>query len=204
MKNYRKMLMAPLVLLTLMQTIASAENIPLERHGGVLTVKVTINGRLTIDCILDSGAADVSIPADVLLTLVRTGTVTKADRLPPANYTIADGSTVTQQRYLLRSVRVGSAEVFDVTAGISNLDGPLLLGQAFLARLPSWKIDNQKAALVINESGLGKGTDERSFPGSSGGRGDGGDSPICLPNCNDLHSDKEIFSCLLACAALRR
>jgi hypothetical protein len=33
---------------------------------------------LKVDFIVDSGASDVSIPADVVLTLIRTGTIKKA------------------------------------------------------------------------------------------------------------------------------
>src|SRR5690242_10937685 len=43
--------------------------------GGVYTVPVRINDALTLDFTVDSGASDVSIPADVFLTLARTGTI---------------------------------------------------------------------------------------------------------------------------------
>ena len=48
------------------------ETIPLEAQGGTLLVPVLINGRITLDFTVDSGAADVSIPADVVSTLNRT------------------------------------------------------------------------------------------------------------------------------------
>ena len=49
--------------------------------GGTFKVPVTINRQLTLNFVVDSGAADVSIPADVFMTLVRTGTITDADFL---------------------------------------------------------------------------------------------------------------------------
>ena len=47
----------------------------LTEQNGIFRVPAQINGQLTIDFIVDSGAADVNIPADVLMTLYRTGTV---------------------------------------------------------------------------------------------------------------------------------
>ena len=44
-------------------------------EGGVYVVPVLINNAITLDFIVDSGAADVSIPADVVMTLMRTGTI---------------------------------------------------------------------------------------------------------------------------------
>ena len=46
--------------------------VPLQSEGGAFTVPVSINDRLTLSFVVDSGAADVSIPADVVLTLMRT------------------------------------------------------------------------------------------------------------------------------------
>ena len=57
----------------------SFDKVPLGDPGGVFTVPVSINSVLKLDFILDSGAADVSIPADVVLTLIRTGTISSAD-----------------------------------------------------------------------------------------------------------------------------
>jgi len=48
------------------------ETIPLKVEGGTLLVPVLINDRITLDFTVDSGAADVSIPADVVSTLNRT------------------------------------------------------------------------------------------------------------------------------------
>ena len=55
---------------------------------------VTINDQLTLKFVVDSGASDVSIPANVVSTLMRTGTITDADFLGSETYKLADGSTV--------------------------------------------------------------------------------------------------------------
>ena len=105
---------------------------------------------LTLDFIVDSGAADVSIPADVVLTLVRTGTLAESDFLDSRTYRLADGSTVPSQRFLIRSLRVGDKVLENVTGSVAPVDGGLLLGQSFLTRFKSWSIDNQRQALVLN------------------------------------------------------
>ena len=71
--------------------------VPLISQGGTFTVPVTINGQLTLDFVVDSGAADVSMPADVVMTLVRTGTISDQDFLGKQTYQLADGSTVPSE-----------------------------------------------------------------------------------------------------------
>jgi hypothetical protein len=76
--------------------------VPLVPDGGTFTVPVTINGRLTLNFVVDSGAADVSVPADVVMTLVRTGTISDEDFLGKQTYQMADGSIVPSQRFIIR------------------------------------------------------------------------------------------------------
>jgi hypothetical protein len=59
-------------------------------EGDNFIVPLTINGKITLDFILDSGASDVSIPADVVSTLIRTKTIRKEDFLGEQKYELAD------------------------------------------------------------------------------------------------------------------
>ena len=54
-------------------TVERGIRVTMIESGGVYHVPVLINDILKLDFIVDSGAADVTIPADVVLTLVRTG-----------------------------------------------------------------------------------------------------------------------------------
>jgi Aspartyl protease len=47
-------------------------------QGGTFVIPVLINGQITLNFTIDSGAADVSIPADVVSTLIRTGQFKRA------------------------------------------------------------------------------------------------------------------------------
>jgi clan AA aspartic protease (TIGR02281 family) len=118
--------------------------------GGTFTVPVSINGAITLKFIIDSGAADVSIPRDVVLTLIRTGTIDRSDFLGDRIYSLADGSTMPSTTFRIRSLRVGDREVRNVTASIAPEKGALLLGQSFLRQFGSWSIDNRRGVLVLD------------------------------------------------------
>ena len=45
--------------------------VALSRDGGTVTVPVVINGPLRLGCIVDSGASNVVLPADVVMTLLK-------------------------------------------------------------------------------------------------------------------------------------
>ena len=53
--------------------------IPLLRMSGGLIAPVIINNTLKLNFVVDSGASDVSIPANVFSSLVRANTVTQSD-----------------------------------------------------------------------------------------------------------------------------
>ena len=104
---------------------------------------------VTLGFTVDSGATDVAIPADVVLTLIRTGTITDDDFMGNRTYTMADGSTVPSTIFRIRSLKVGSKVLHDVTASIAPIKGALLLGQSFLGRFRSWSINNQRGVLIL-------------------------------------------------------
>lgn len=131
---------------------AYPESVPLIHEHGTLQVPVVINGGVSLNFTIDSGATDVSIPANVFSTLIRGGTVSAQDFLDRRAYKLADGSTEISQRFRIRSLRVGKLELRDVIASVVPSGGSLLLGQSFLSRLKSWSIDNERQALLITES----------------------------------------------------
>jgi clan AA aspartic protease (TIGR02281 family) len=131
---------------------AYPESIPLVREHGTLQVPVIINGKTSLDFTIDSGATDVSIPANVFFSLSRDGMVSPRDYLDKRAYQLADGSTEYAQRIRIRSMRVGRVELRDVIASVVPSAGSLLLGQSFLSRLKSWSIDNEQQVLFITPS----------------------------------------------------
>lgn len=159
-----------------------AVEIPLQRHSGVYTLPVRLNGVITLTFILDSGASEVTIPSGVALALLRAGTISRKDFLPGQRYMLANGSIVTGSRFMIRQLEVGGLKIFDIPAVVSSVRGPPLLGQSFLARARHWEIDNDKRVLVISglkaaksrstkvefKSGISEGKWLSSLPGAAG------------------------------------
>ena len=114
-------------------------------------VPVLINNAITLDFVVDSGATDVSIPADVVLTLIRTRTLGDTAFIGERTYRLADGSTTTSKTFRLQSLRVGGKTIEGVIGSIAPVQGGLLLGQSFLSRFKSWSIDNSTHSLLLNE-----------------------------------------------------
>ena len=129
---------------------SSTTEIPLKDGGsGVYELPVKVNGVITLDFILDTGASEVNIPADLAVTLWRAGTITDNDFLPGKAYTLADGSTVKSSRLNIRELEIQGIKISQVPASISSVNGSLLLGQSFLGRMGSWSLDNNRHILII-------------------------------------------------------
>ena len=133
------------------QFSVSETSVPMRIEGGTYVVPVLINGAITLDFVVDSGAADVTIPADVVLTLMRTKTIEETDFLGEQTYVLADGSRVPSQTFVIRSLKVGNKVLENVHGSVASVHGSLLLGQTFLSRFKSWSIDNTKHALLLSE-----------------------------------------------------
>jgi clan AA aspartic protease (TIGR02281 family) len=152
-----------LLLILLMQP-AVAETIQLQKHpGGGYLIPGRINGAVSLDVVLDTGASDVLIPDEAARALERAGKLARGDFIGTRTYVMADGSKVPSRRILLREVTVGGQTVANVTASIGRPGSPPLLGQSFLSKFPSWTLDNERHVLVL----AGKG--DISGP-SDGGR----------------------------------
>jgi predicted aspartyl protease len=133
------------------QFSVSETSVPMRMEGGTYVVPVLINDAITLDFVVDSGAADVSIPADVVSTLMRTKTLRETDFLGEQTYVLADGSKVPSQTFVIRSLKVGNVVLENVNGSVASVHGSLLLGQTFLSRFKSWSVDNTKHALLLSE-----------------------------------------------------
>ena len=129
---------------------SGAIEVALRKQGGVHTVPVKINDAFTLDFLVDSGAASVSMPADVVQALVRLGTLAPGDFLGSQDYRLADGSTLPSPTFRIRSLKVGGIVLQGVTGSMAPVNGRLLLGQSFLSRFRSWSIDNGRQVLVLD------------------------------------------------------
>jgi len=129
--------------------LSNGAAIPLVNVGGVYELPVEINGRLTLNFVFDSGAAEMNIPVDVVSTLIRTGTITNTDFLPEKTYILADGSQQSSPRFVIRSVKIGHQSIPNVSASIGNINSGLLIGQSLLEKLGTWGVDTQRQVLIV-------------------------------------------------------
>jgi predicted aspartyl protease len=125
--------------------------ISMRRVGGMHVVPVLINDAITLDFVVDSGATDVTIPANVVSTLVQEGNLNDADFIGQRKYRLADGSTTVLKTFRIRSLKVGDTVVENVTGSVAPAQGFPLLGQSFLRHFRSWSIDNAAHELLLNE-----------------------------------------------------
>jgi clan AA aspartic protease (TIGR02281 family) len=123
--------------------------VQLKSDGAIFVVPVEINGAITLDFVIDSGASDVSLPADVVSTLIRTRTIQSSDFVGKQTYVLADGSEAPSAVFIIRSLKVGNHLVENVRGVIAPAQGFLLLGQSFLRNFKSWSIDNTKHVLIL-------------------------------------------------------
>jgi len=97
--------------------------IPLKSLGGTFVVPVFINGAITLNFVVDSGAADVAVPADVVGTLIRAGTIEKSDITGKQKYMLADGSISPTVTFTIRSLKVGDVLMENVKGSVSPAAG---------------------------------------------------------------------------------
>jgi clan AA aspartic protease (TIGR02281 family) len=126
------------------------DEVRLQQYSGVFAVPVVINRAVSIPFVLDSGASEVQLPAEVVLTIIRTGTLSEGDFIGQSSYVLADGSTLRSPRFNIREMRVGEYVVRNVTASVGPaVTSDALLGQSFLSKLSSWALDNRRHVLVL-------------------------------------------------------
>jgi clan AA aspartic protease (TIGR02281 family) len=123
--------------------------VPLKQDGGIFVVPVEINGAITLEFGVDSGAADVCVPLDVFSTLMRTHTIKDSDIIGEQTYVLADGSRSRSIMFTIRSLKVGDSVVENVKGSVAPSQGTLLLGQSFLERFKSWSINNINHELLL-------------------------------------------------------
>jgi clan AA aspartic protease (TIGR02281 family) len=121
--------------------------IPFERQGDVMVVNVRLNDRVSAPFLVDTGASDVSIPAELADRLgIRIGPET-----PYRRYTTANG-IIAKPVITLDSVQAGEARLEQVRASVSSTMDVGLLGGAFFNNF-TFQIDPAAnlIAVVLND-----------------------------------------------------
>lgn len=135
---------------------AHAEEVRMTKDGGVYHLPVRINDVIELKFIVDTGASDVSIPADVAMTLIRAEAITDSDFRGKGAYQMADGSISQNEKINLRSLKIGSQIIYNIEASVASAKGMLLLGQSALSKIEPWRIDTRQGLFIFGEL-TGKG-----------------------------------------------
>jgi hypothetical protein len=105
-----------------------------------------MNGGAKSYFIVDSGAANVQIPEEMVEEMKRNGRIGDGDFLGQRRFILADGSGLQQRVFRIRTLQIGDRTMENVLAAVGAPRSRALLGQSFLRRLNWWKIDNVKNA----------------------------------------------------------
>jgi clan AA aspartic protease (TIGR02281 family) len=133
------------------QLNSSTDEVKIEKSGnGGYMVLVRVNQTIILPFILDTGAAELVIPADVVLTLIRAGALKGSDFIGKARYSMANGSEQVSDRVIIREVQVDDHIVTNVTASVGPPAGDLLLGQSFLSKFGAVTVDYKRLVLVLS------------------------------------------------------
>ena len=138
-----------LVSIVFVLNLIHAEDVDLSYRGGVYHTPITLNNAVRLDFIVDTGAAQVFMPADVFRTLLRTGTIKKTDILGEEKYETASGQVTSNLVVNLREVKIGDQIINNVEAAIGNIESSLLLGQSALRKLEPWSLNTGQKVLSI-------------------------------------------------------
>ena len=116
---------------------------------GVWETPVLINGVLKLDMIFDSGASEVYLTPQIMLTLFAAKTITDDDILDGGKYVTANGEVNTSVRFRIKELEIGGKIITDIPAGVStSVDGMNLLGLSALEKLGALEIDFVKGTIT--------------------------------------------------------
>ncbi len=119
-------------------------------ESNVYEIPIKINNVLNINFIMDTGASELFITADVILTLLRTRTITDSDILDGGYYTDAQGNVNYNVRFNIKEIEIGGYKITNVAAGIADkLEANNLLGQNVLIQLKKFTIDFENETFTI-------------------------------------------------------
>jgi len=126
--------------------------IKLKHSNSVYYIPVLVNNTLTLDFVFDSGAADVSLTPDVVLTMLRAGLLKESDFIGSQQYQFADGSVAKSRVFMLKSLKIGNKEISNIKASVAtSVDAPLLLGQSAISKLGHLTFDFDKGILRFRD-----------------------------------------------------
>jgi clan AA aspartic protease (TIGR02281 family) len=121
--------------------------VPLTSDGiGGHTVDVTLGTSMPATMLIDTGATMVSLPQDIADQLISIG---EAVVITTGNFTIADGTTSTQNVIDIGKFTIGGRTLYHIRAGVGPNGSMMLLGTNVLNRFGKYSIDTANNQLIL-------------------------------------------------------
>ncbi len=133
-----------------------AENILLSHRGGVYYAPVTLNGKVQLEFVVDSGASLVYLPNHIFEKLKASGSVKNSDILGKGRSQIANGDIIDVLIINIQKLKIGQTEIANIKAAVGGDRSSILLGQSALKKLEPWSLDTQKSILRIASNRAGR------------------------------------------------
>jgi predicted aspartyl protease len=121
--------------------------VPLTSDGiGGHTVDVIMGTSMSATMLIDTGATMVSLPQDIADQLVSIG---EAVVITTGNFTIADGTTSTQNVIDIGKFTIGGRTLYHIRAGVGPNGSMMLLGTNVRNRFGKYSIDTANNQLIL-------------------------------------------------------
>lgn len=123
--------------------------------SGLAEVQVSLNG-VPFNMWWDTGASVTSISALEFVKLRKEGVISNRDYVQTITTSIADGSQVSEDVYLIRELYLkGEGDkylvIYNVHAAVSeSLNAPLLIGQNVIQELPQHTFNEQNSVIEFD------------------------------------------------------
>ena len=150
MNKFVRMLCASFLFIAGISVCLARETIPMTlEKSGIYTIPCEVNG-LKLRFIFDTGAADVHLSLVEAAFMLKNGYIDADDFLGTGMYSMADGSIAENAKVNIKSIKIGSKIIENVTACISsNIEASLLLGQSAIRKLGPYSIEG--SYLIIGD-----------------------------------------------------
>jgi clan AA aspartic protease (TIGR02281 family) len=126
--------------------------IKLKNKDGVQVISCYVNN-IPMEFVFDTGASDVTISITEALFMLKNGSLKKTDILGSQYFSDATGEISEGTKIIIRKLKVGNLELFDVPATIvHNSNAPLLFGQTAIKRFGKYFLDNEAMTITINNT----------------------------------------------------
>lgn len=123
--------------------IVAKEKIKMTKtESGIYEIPISINGTVTMNFIMDTGASEMFITYDILSTLIKNKTIDDSDILEGKSYMVATGEINRNVRFNIKEIKLGSTVIKNIECAVAeNLEAPILLGSNVLSRLGKVMLD---------------------------------------------------------------